>query len=138
MVSLARTIRNIRRTGVKYWFRQMLYLCDAKSGDFVGKDRFGNKYFQNYNPEEEIPGRHRWVDYAQHNYHVSQIPPEWHSWINHIRKDPPTIDPIMKESTPTWLLPHRENMTGTRGAYKPYSTTGAKLNAWEPKVAQRG
>ena len=33
--------------------------------------------------------------------------------------------------------PHYENLTGTRGAYKPYNTTKPKYEAWEPKVAQR-
>lgn len=34
--------------------------------------------------------------------------------------------------------PHHENLTGTRGAYKTYSTTGYnKYKSWEPKVAER-
>ena len=77
MVSLARTIRSIRRVGIKEWWHQMQYIGDAKSGTFKGKDqcvawlllsgnailtvclllnRFGNRYFENLNPEEEIPG----------------------------------------------------------------------------------
>jgi NADH dehydrogenase (ubiquinone) 1 alpha subcomplex subunit 12 len=73
MVSLVRTLRSIRRTGIREWWRQMQYIGDAKSGRFVGQDqcvfvvaihgfwtnrvcRFGNRYFENYNPEEEIPG----------------------------------------------------------------------------------
>jgi hypothetical protein len=38
MVSLARTIRNIRRVGFKEWSRMMLYIGDAKSGRHVGTD----------------------------------------------------------------------------------------------------
>lgn len=51
----------------------MQYIGDAKSGTFVGKDqcvlrvsqlltcfmisaRFGNRYFENVNPQEEVPG----------------------------------------------------------------------------------
>ena len=41
MVSLARTIRNFRRVGFKEWARQMLYIGDAKSGAFKGKDQYG-------------------------------------------------------------------------------------------------
>ena len=33
--------------------------------------------------------------------------------------------------------PHTENLTGTRGAFKTYSTTKPKYAAWEPKVAAR-
>lgn len=32
---------------------------------------------------------------------------------------------------------HRENLTGTRGAYRPYSTVGPKIHDWQPKVAAR-
>lgn len=39
MVSLARTIRSIRRVGIKEWWHQMQYIGDAKSGTFKGKDQ---------------------------------------------------------------------------------------------------
>ncbi|OSD04318.1 NDUFA12-domain-containing protein [Trametes coccinea BRFM310] len=138
MVSLARTIRSIRRVGLREWWRQMQYIGDAKSGRFVGADQFGNRYFENTNPEEEIPGRHRWVDYAQHDYNATQVPPEWHSWIHHIRKDPPTEDNIMQNLSPPWKTPWTENLTGTRGAFKTYNTTKPKYEAWEPKTISRG
>ncbi|KAJ3001637.1 hypothetical protein NUW54_g6302 [Trametes sanguinea] len=99
---------------------------------------FGNRYFENTNPEEEIPGRHRWVDYAQHEYNATQVPPEWHSWIHHIRKDPPTEDNIMQNLSPPWKTPWTENLTGTRGAFKTYNTTKPKYEAWEPKTISRG
>ncbi|KAJ3548819.1 hypothetical protein NMY22_g1122 [Coprinellus aureogranulatus] len=137
MVSLYRTIRSIQRVGLREWWRQMQYIGDAKSGTLVGTDQFGNRYFENRNGEEEVPGRHRWVDYAQHEYHASQVPPEWHSWIHHIRKDPPTADPIVKNLTPSWQQPWVENLTGTRGAYKTYNTVKPKINSWEPKASPR-
>jgi len=115
----------------------MQYIGDAKSGRLVGTDFFGNRYFENLNAEEEIPGRHRWVDYAQHNYNGSQVPAEWHSWITHIRKDPPTEDAVMQNLTPPWGTPWVENLTGTRGAYRTYNTAAPKIRAWEPKVARR-
>jgi NADH dehydrogenase (ubiquinone) 1 alpha subcomplex subunit 12 len=152
MVSLARTIRNMRRVGLKEWWHQMQYIGDAKAGRLVGKDqcvpdsnirmkyteltrrplssnRFGNRYFENLNAEEEVPGacsrsylgigvrrahlhcfthpysdpgRHRWVDFAQHDFNATQVPPEWHSWISHIRKDPPTEDAVMQALSPPW------------------------------------
>ncbi|KAK0453251.1 NDUFA12-domain-containing protein [Armillaria solidipes] len=138
MVSLLRTLRSARRVGLKEWWRQMQYIGDAKSGTYIGKDQFGNRYYENRNAEEEIPGRHRWVDYAQHFYHASQVPPEWHSWIQHIRKDPPAQDTIMQSSRQAWQQEWTENLTGTRGAYKPYNTVAPKINAWEPKVTSRG
>jgi len=138
MVSLHRTIRNMRRVGLREWWRQMQYIGDAKSGVLVGKDQFGNRYYENMNAEEEVPGRQRWVDFAQHEYHASQVPPEWHSWISHIRKDPPTNDSVIKNMTPPWQTPWVENLTGTRGAFKTYNTAAPKINAWEPKTISRG
>ncbi|TFK73035.1 NDUFA12-domain-containing protein [Pluteus cervinus] len=137
MVSLIRTVRNMQRVGLREWWRQMQYIGDAKSGRLVGQDQFGNKYFENLNPEEEIPGRHRWVDYSQHFYHASQVPPEWHSWLQHIRQNPPAEDPVMQASSPSWKAPWVENLTGTRGAYRPYNTTTPKVQAWDPKTAPR-
>ncbi|KAF9569429.1 NDUFA12-domain-containing protein [Agrocybe pediades] len=133
MVSLMRTIRSVRRVGLREWWRQMQYIGDAKSGTYIGKDQ----YYENRNAEEEIPGRHRWVDFAQHDYNATQVPPEWHSWIQHIRKDPPTNDVVLQNSTPPWKAPYVENLTGTRGAYKPYNTVLPKIKAWEPTVKSR-
>ncbi|KAK0206182.1 NADH ubiquinone oxidoreductase subunit NDUFA12-domain-containing protein [Desarmillaria ectypa] len=134
MVSLLRTLRSARRVGLKEWWRQLQYIGDAKSGTYVGKDQ----YYENRNAEEEIPGRHRWVDYSQHFYQASQVPPEWHSWIQHIRKDPPTQDSIVQSSRQPWQQEWTETLTGTRGAYKAYNTAVPKINAWEPKVTSRG
>ena len=39
MVSLSRYIRQIRRAGLNEYFRQMMYIGDAKAGTFVGKDQ---------------------------------------------------------------------------------------------------
>jgi len=137
MVSLARTLRSIQRVGIKEWWHQMQGIGDAKSGRFVGADQFGNRYFENLNPKEEIPGRHRWVDFAQHYNSATQVPPEWHSWISHIRLDPPTEDKVMQNSSPPWKAPWQENLTGTRGAFRTYNTVTPKINAWEPRVAER-
>ncbi|GLB33419.1 putative accessory subunit of the mitochondrial membrane respiratory chain NADH dehydrogenase (Complex I) [Lyophyllum shimeji] len=132
-----RTVRSIRRVGLREWWHQMQYIGDAKSGTYMGRDQFGNRYFQNDNPEEEIPGRHRWVDFAQHDFNATQVPAEWHSWLQHIREEPPHKDPVMMNSSPPWKAPWIENLTGTRGAYRPYNTVKTKISAWEPKSAPR-
>lgn len=49
-----------------------------------------------------LSGRHRWIDYSQDDFNASQVPPEWHSWIHHIRKDAPIDDVIMKQLSPPW------------------------------------
>jgi NADH:ubiquinone oxidoreductase subunit len=42
-----------------------------------------------------------WVN-DQHDNNATQVPPEWHSWLMHIRKDPPTQDPVIQAMTPPW------------------------------------
>lgn len=39
MVSLLRTLRSMRRVGLREWYRQMWYIGDAKSGTFMGRDQ---------------------------------------------------------------------------------------------------
>ncbi|KAL7421297.1 hypothetical protein Q5752_004182 [Cryptotrichosporon argae] len=138
MVGLQRVIRNVRAVGLREWFRQMTYIGDAKFGRHVGTDQFGNRYFENVNAREEVPGRHRWIDYAQDDFNASQVPRQWASWLSHIRMDPPTDDPVVKQLTPPWQAPYVENLTGTRGRYITYSTTAPKVRAWEPEVKPRG
>ncbi|WVQ81910.1 hypothetical protein IAT38_004037 [Cryptococcus sp. DSM 104549] len=138
MVSFRRAITHAWRLGLKRSFRSIWYFNDLKWGRLVGTDRFGNRYYENYDPNEELPGRNRWVDFSQHDLNASQVPPEWHSWISHIRKDPPTEDAIMKQSVPFWGTPYVENLTGTRGSFKTYSTTAPKIQAWDPVVKPRG
>ena len=36
-----------------------------------------------------------------------------------------------------FLQPWVENLTGTRGAYRPYNTAKPKIEAWQPKVVSR-
>lgn len=76
----------------------------------VGSDQFGNRYYQNYNPREELPGRHRWVSYAQWDFNASQVPREWASWLNNIRMDPPDKDSVMVKSHQPWQTPYFENL----------------------------
>ncbi|GAA5910621.1 hypothetical protein JCM3775_001812 [Rhodotorula graminis] len=132
--SIRRVIQNIRQVGPKQAWRDLQYIGDFKAGKFVGQDEHGNRFFEN--PDETL-WRHRWVDYASHDYNASQITPEWHAWVQHVRHLPPTQDPVMIASKQRWMTPHTENLTGTRGAFKTYSTTKNKVDSWEPKVAAR-
>ncbi|KAL0063102.1 hypothetical protein AAF712_010010 [Marasmius tenuissimus] len=165
MVSLHRTVRNLRRVGLREWWRQLNYIGDAKSGRLVGTDHL-IEFSANFAGLEiatlrtwteqrkfqvddvawtsvemvayyTFEGRHRWVDFAQHDYHASQVPPEWHAWISHIRASPPAEDEAMKRMAQPWQAPWRETLTGTRGAYKSYNTAAPKINAWQPKTIAR-
>jgi NADH:ubiquinone oxidoreductase subunit len=61
----------------------------------------GNKYYEDLN---EVPGRHRWVDYARDDFNTVQLEPVWHSWLHHIRTLPPNKDHIVEASRKSWEL----------------------------------
>ena len=65
MSTISRTLRNLRRIGLKEYGHQLQYLGDTKAGTLVATDLYGNKYYENL--EEELPRAlltvlHRYVD----------------------------------------------------------------------------
>lgn len=50
--SLARTLRNLSRVGLKDYVKQLNRIGDTKSGKLVGTDDYGNKYFENTEEDE--------------------------------------------------------------------------------------
>jgi len=79
------------------------------SGSAVGTDEFGNRYYQNKDASR------RWVIYNG-TVEASRVPPDWHGWLHHTFAEPPTKAPL---PAPRFEAPHRPNMTGTSGAYRP-------------------
>ncbi|KAI9729968.1 MAG: hypothetical protein M1834_006166 [Cirrosporium novae-zelandiae] len=75
MSTISRTLRNLRRIGLKQFGHQMQYMGDTKAGTLIGTDRYGNKYFENL--EEELPLRTRWVDFKNKDFQPDQIEPGW-------------------------------------------------------------
>ena len=78
------------------------------TGQAVGTDEFGNRYYQSKK------GR-RWVLYNG-TVEASRIPADWHGWMHHTYKEPPTTAPL---KTKSWEAPYAPNLTGTEGAYRP-------------------
>ena len=60
-----------------WWNRQTLgtFLKTLFTGTFVGKDKFGNKYYKNKNDE-------RWVIYSK-EVEATKITADWYHWIHH-------------------------------------------------------
>ena len=85
------------------------------SGQFVGEDEFGNRYYQNR------AGRRRWVIYNG-LAEASRVPPDWHGWLHFTYNEPPTVSPLPMQP---WERPYVPNLTGTESAYRPAGSLAA-------------
>jgi NADH:ubiquinone oxidoreductase subunit len=102
------------------------------SGNFVGKDEFGNRYYQTKDR------RRRWVLYSG-TVEASCVPSEWHGWLHHTFEDPPTVAPLKKKP---WEADYIPNLTGTPGAWRPPGSLArggvrpkatGDYEAWQPE-----
>ncbi|KAI9145673.1 NDUFA12-domain-containing protein [Paraphysoderma sedebokerense] len=128
---VSRLLRNFSRVGFREYLRQIMTIGDTKAGTLVGVDHLGNKYYES---SEEVWARERWVLYATKDNDPSQVPAEWHMWLHRTSQEPPTKLDLPQHK---WLGKPMENVTGTPRAYKPYSTTPPKIEAWQSKVGER-
>jgi NADH:ubiquinone oxidoreductase subunit len=129
------------RGAVMSWLRQLfVWWLNATpgtlittwwSGTPVGKDDFGNRYYQTKD------GKRRWVIYVG-TVEASRVPPEWHGWLHHTFALPPTVDAPKPRA---WEAPHQPNLTGTSAAYHPDGSLWAEgkrppatgdYEAWRP------
>ena len=92
-------------------------------GNIVGKDHYGNKYYQNKDDTK------RWVIYNG-TVDASSIPPEWHSWLHKIIKTTPDQ---VKFNNFNWQKEHKKNLTGTSQAYVPQHEKKLPYKRWQPK-----
>ena len=95
-------------------------------GKLVGRDEFGNKYYQNKKGK-------RWVIYNG-EINASKITSDWFSWIHHINN---TIPGELNKNKHSWQKPHKDNKTGTKEAYKPNKISKTaknfkKYETWKP------
>jgi len=86
-----------------------------RHGRLVGHDTEGNSYYTQATGVGPMGVPRRWVVYKS-GAEASKIPPEWHGWMHHTNDTPPTEQSAQAKS---WQKPHRENLTGTAGAYRP-------------------
>ena len=93
-------------------------------GIYVGKDKFGNKYYKNKKNE-------RWVVYKK-EVEATKINSDWYLWMHH------TIDKIpddKSEKKYVWQKKHLENKTGTEEKHKPIkikkNNVNKKYSTWK-------
>ena len=107
-------------------------LFTARKGQKVGEDEQGNSFYQT------ADGKKRWVIYNGYA-EASRVSPDWHGWLHHTYDTPPTREPLPRKA---WEKDHRENLTGTAGAYHPPGSvlTAASrprvvgdYEAWQPE-----
>jgi NADH:ubiquinone oxidoreductase subunit len=86
-------------------------------GELVGEDEHGNRYYRTRNGriDPALGFERRWVIYNG-LAEASRIGPDWHGWMHHTVDTPPTL--LTVQARP-WWKPHRPNLTGTPGAYRP-------------------
>lgn len=80
-----------------------------RKGCKVGEDDAGNVFYQTRD------GKRRWVIYNG-EIEASRVSPDWHGWLHHTFKEPPTEAPLKHKP---WERPHQENLTGSAAAYAP-------------------
>jgi NADH:ubiquinone oxidoreductase subunit len=82
------------------------------TGELVGEDRFGNRYYTGKARKGYARPR-RWVVYKGMD-EASKVPPEWHAWLHYM-----TDKPLDEAARRPWQKEHVPNLTGTRAAYRP-------------------
>jgi NADH:ubiquinone oxidoreductase subunit len=111
-----------------------------RSGELVGEDQFGNRYYQERKAGTGADGKtRRWVVYKGYA-DASRVPSDWHGWLHHTFDDAPTGATMPRRP---WELDHEPNHTGTLRAYRPAGSlafgsrrvrqeTSADYEPWTP------
>lgn len=114
-----------------WWNDQTLgtQLYTSRHGRKVGEDAQGNVFY------ESRDGKRRWVIYNGET-EASRITPEWHGWLHHTWREPPTTAPLPRKG---WEQPHQPNLTGTPAAWvppgslrRPEPAPRRDYDAWQP------
>lgn len=82
-------------------------------GTLVGRDEFGNRYYEARKLRTGEAHKRRWVMY--HGIvDASKVPPAWHGWLHYTH-----AAPLPEGKHYSWQKPHLPNLTGTMGRYLP-------------------
>ena len=89
----------------------------------VGRDEFGNKYYQSKNGK-------RWIIYKG-EVEATKIPGEWYSWMHFTNNKIENLHELEKYK---WQKDHLSNQTGSENSYHPKKNKNAtkkKYNTWK-------
>ena len=115
------------------------WLNTLLTGKSVGKDIYGNRYYQARRKNSFNDRKRRWVLYNG-KAEPSKVPAEWHNWLHY------TTDavPSSENKAYAWQQPHQPNLTGTQGRYLPEghiakggarASSSADYTPWSPDQA---
>ncbi len=111
----------------------------GRRGVFIGKDELGNSYYEAKDTKDSYDGRKR--RYVVYNGYAeaSKVSPDWHGWLHHTFEEPPTVEPLKRQS---WEGDHIPNLTGTVHAWRPQGSIARSgerqkatgdYEAWRPE-----
>ena len=100
----------------------------------VGKDNYGNTYFENKTKSPKNNFRQRRLVIYSGSVEASKIPQEWNAWLHHMTDEVPRNN----TNKPSWTQDHVPNLTGTPYAYeykdkKDSSKVKNIYSIWKPK-----
>ncbi|GAB5356514.1 hypothetical protein AAMO2058_000296200 [Amorphochlora amoebiformis] len=114
-----------------------------KEGKIVGKDKFGNVYYEA--ADHPIHGRDRWVEYAdKSDWDGSEVPAEWHMWLTHMHDGLPKDEAGASGASFQWKKEHLKNVGSRYGSSANYLPPSHwhrgektykqdKVEGWTPK-----
>ena len=76
-----------------------------RQGRFVGKDDFGNRYYEQKKGVGPLGVPRRWVTYSDFA-EASKVPASWHGWLHYTVDTPPTEQNYQPRP---WQRPHLMN-----------------------------
>ncbi|USO01243.1 MAG: hypothetical protein H6849_04055 [Alphaproteobacteria bacterium] len=109
------------------------------SGDLVGVDDNGIRYYASRYPHPLTKRRQRWAIFSD-STDATCISPQWHLWLHHTTMKPPEhpfSEAIIGE-TGVSPAPIFHNLSGTQHAYWPVFVKKMCFNRWKPKRQKKG
>ena len=91
------------------------YFTVGKRGVLVGRDEFGNRYYQSRDNVSYDGRKRRWVLYNGYA-DASKVSPDWYGWLHYTFDQPPTEAPLRRQK---WEKAHLPNLSGTPMAWVP-------------------
>jgi NADH dehydrogenase (ubiquinone) 1 alpha subcomplex subunit 12 len=117
-MSLSLVIARFRELGLKRAVEELSRTGYLRLGGvLVGKDRYGNEYYQTEGGGQA--GRERYVYYAREDHDGSQVPAEWHQWLHNVRDETPDNAEVAAVAPKRYGMDHKPNSTGTAARYTP-------------------